>query len=249
MGIIMLILVCVTLAVALAWSLKRNSDQKALADRATALSNEVSQANASLDQLKQVNEEIEGKFTSQKKTLVDLTNSLSQSSANLQKSEGALKTAREQLEQKDTKIADLESQNQMLDQRAFELSSSITNLNSEITETKRRLAASEGDKAFLEKELQRMMGENAELERQFNDIKVLRAQVAKLKEEMNVSRRLDWIRKGVFASSEQKGAEQLMQRTPAPATARKPAYDLNVEINADGSVRVIPPLTNKPAVR
>jgi len=27
----------------------------------------------------------------------------------------------------------------------------------------------------------------------------------------------------------------------------KPAYDLNVEVTADGSVKVIPPLTNRPA--
>ena len=150
---------------------------------------------------------------------------------------------------RDAKIADLESQNQALDQRALDLSTAITNLTSQIDDTKQKLAASEGDKAFLEKELERLIAEKAELERQFNDLAVLRAQVSKLKEELSISRRLEWIRQGLFARAEQKGAEQLMQK-PSPPTnpaAKTPAYDLNVEVNADGSVKIIPPLANKPA--
>jgi len=133
-----------------------------------------------------------------------------------------------------------------LDKKAADLSLSLTNLTVQIAETQRKLAASEGDKAFLEKELKRLMGEKAELERQFNDLVVLRAQVAKLKEELNIARRLEWIRKGLFAVEEQKGAQLLMQRQPVAKTTN--VYDLNVEVNADGSVRVIPPLTNGPAV-
>ncbi|HSU56424.1 MAG TPA: hypothetical protein VLT36_20360, partial [Candidatus Dormibacteraeota bacterium] len=100
-----------------------------------------------------------------------------------------------------------------------------------------------------EKELQRLIGEKSELERQFNDLTVLRAQVAKLKEELSVARRLDWIRRGLFANNEQKGAQKLMQGLqPATQVAKatpQPNYDLNVEITADGSVKVIPP-TNSP---
>jgi hypothetical protein len=89
-----------------------------------------------------------------------------------------------------------------------------------------------------------MMAEKAELERQFNDLTVLRAQVAKLKQELKVARRLEWIRQGLFASSEQKGAQKLMQgagASPSQTKAARPAYDLNVEVGADGSVKVIPP--------
>jgi predicted nuclease with TOPRIM domain len=126
------------------------------------------------------------------------------------------------------------------------LSLQITNLNAQIAETQRKLTASEGDKAFLEKELKRMMAEKSELERQFNDLTVLRAQVAKLKEELSIARRLDWIRRGLFASADQKGAQQLVQAGPAAVGTGQPKtnlYDLNVEVSADGSVRVIPPLT------
>jgi hypothetical protein len=93
------------------------------------------------------------------------------------------------------------------------------------------------------------MAEKAELERQFNDLTVLRAQVAKLKEELSVARRLEWIRQGLFASAEQKGAQKLMQGiNPVTKPAKPtPTYDLNVEITSEGKVRVIPPLTNAPA--
>ena len=91
-----------------------------------------------------------------------------------------------------------------------------------------------------------MMSEKTELERQFNDLSVLRAQVAKLREEQNIARRVEWARLGLLANSDQKGAQQLMQGIKAvPARgAAKPNYDLNVEVSADGSVRVIPPATN-----
>ena len=128
------------------------------------------------------------------------------------------------------------------------MSTAITNLTTQIEETQRKLATSEGEKGFLEKELKRLMAEKAELERQFNDLAVLRAQVSKLKEELSVARRLQWIRQGLFAGDDQKGAQKLMQSSaPAQSKAPKPSYDLNVEVSADGSVKVIPPLTNRPA--
>jgi hypothetical protein len=96
------------------------------------------------------------------------------------------------------------------------------------------------------------MGEKTDLEKQFNDITVLRAQLAKLKEELSIARRIEWIRNGLFAKADQKGAQQLMQGLSAPAAQQKqpkPNYDLNVEVTADGSVRVIPPPTNSPAAK
>ena len=109
----------------------------------------------------------------------------------------------------------MEAQNQALDKQAVDLSTAITNLTTQIEETKRKLATSEGEKGFLEKELKRLMAEKAELERQFNDLAVLRAQVSKLKEELSVARRLEWIRQGLFASTDQRGAQKLMQGTAA----------------------------------
>jgi chromosome segregation ATPase len=190
-----------------------------------------------------------------KQALVELTNTyvtvssnFAETSANLAKSEASLRSSQEELAKRDAKISELETQNQALDKQAVDLSASITNLTLQIADTEHKLAASEGDKAFLQKELKRMMTEKAELERQFNDLTVLRAQVSKLKQELNIARRLEWIRQGLFANSDQKGAQKLMQgmgSTPSQAKAARPAYDLNVEVGSDGSVKVIPP-ANRP---
>jgi len=93
------------------------------------------------------------------------------------------------------------------------------------------------------------------LEKQFNDLTVLRAQVSKLKEEMAESRRLDWIRRGIITQFEQKGGERLQTVNNSPtfpsdsssSSTKTNHYDLNVEVHSDGTVHVIPPPTNSPA--
>ena len=255
--VLLLALVCVGLGIALIAIKKQASEQQhELAEKNGALSNNWVKTHDELDQQKQVNALLESDLEKQKKALDALTNNytqvltaLSQTSNGLAQTESALKTSQEEAAKRDAKIAELETQNQALDKHAVDLSAAITNLTTQIEETKHKLATSEGEKGFLEKELKRLMAEKAELERQFNDLAVLRAQVSKLKEELSVARRLEWIRQGLFASTDQRGAQKLMQG-PAAAQAKaapKPSYDLNVEVNADGSVKVIPPLTNRAA--
>jgi chromosome segregation ATPase len=261
---IVLAVVCIGLAVAL-FSIKKQAGDQRLKDGETIqdLSTNVVKTEGLLNEQKQVNISLEQTNAASKAEIVALTNklveassalasvstALDQTKAALDQTKATLKTTEEEVTKRNARIAELESQNAALDQRALDLSSAITNLTSQIDDTKRKLATSEGDKAFLEKELQRLMAEKAEMERQFNDLKVVRAQVAKLREELDISRRLEWIRKGLFAASDQKGAQQLIQQGPsAPGAAPKPQrYDLNVEVNADGSLRVIEPLTNSPA--
>lgn len=226
------------------------------AEQIDTYSNKVEKAKVDLTEQQQVAAMLEKDIEGQKKAYVELTNNytktsteLSQTAADLAKTQATLK---EEVAKRDARIAELEEKNQALDKEAIDLSASITNLTLQIAETQHKLANSEGDKAFLEKELKRLMSEKAELERQFNDLTVLRAQVSRLKEELSIARRLEWIRQGVFARAEQKGAQQLMTgMTPATSpqakATPKPGYDLNVEVNSDGSVKVIPPLTNAPA--
>jgi chromosome segregation ATPase len=254
--VLLLVLVCVGLGIALIAIKKKAADE--LHDAAvtsSALSNNVVQINDQLDRQKQVNDELAKDREKRVKEFDALTNKYLESlttlatvSNNLVQTEVALKASQEETAKRDAKIAGLEAQNEALDKKAVDLSSAITNLTTQIDETKRKLATSEGEKGFLEKELKRLMAEKSELEKQFNDLTVLRAQVSKLKEELSVARRLEWIRQGLFASSDQRGAQKLMQGTaPTPAKASKRSYDLNVEVSADGSVKVIPPLTNRPA--
>ena len=88
-----------------------------------------------------------------------------------------------------------------------------------------------------------MRAEKAELERQFNDLAVLRAQVSKIKEEMAISRRLEFIRLNLFGVTTKGGAEKLMTQ-PAKPLANATNYDLNVELKQSGGVQVVPRQTN-----
>jgi chromosome segregation ATPase len=252
-----LVALCLILGITLIVMMsKASSRQQEDAQRIETLSNKWVTVEKEAEDQKSVMATLYKERDEQKKSYEDLTNNftkisdqLSLTSSNLGKTEADLKSAKDEIAQRDSKIADLEAQNQNLDRQALDLSTALTNLNAQIDETKRKLDASEGDNAFLTKELKRLMAEKAELERQFSDLTVMRAQVAKLKEELSIARRLEWIREGLFARADQHGAQQLMQFGPPPAAAKppKPAYDLNVEVSADGSVKVIPPLTNTAA--
>ncbi|HEV2392229.1 MAG TPA: hypothetical protein VG146_07685 [Verrucomicrobiae bacterium] len=256
-GLIILVLVCVGLAIGLFVSRKAASDQHSEdATKIDDLSNRWVQTRGKLEEQTQVAAMFEKDLDAQRKAIAELTNkfslvsaNLADTSSNLAKTEDALKASQQDVAQRDSKIVDLETQNQALDKQAADLSASLTNLTLQIADTQKKLNASEGDKAFLQNELTRMMAEKSELERQFNDLTVLRAQVSKLKDELNIARRIQWIRDGLFARAEQKGAQHLMQGFPGPtvmtAKSIKPAYDLNVEVGSDGSVKVIPPLGNR----
>jgi chromosome segregation ATPase len=251
-GVIILAVVCLGLTVVLISSKKQASAEKAK-DTETILyhSNELVKTSADLNEQRQVNTLLTNDLTATRTELAstrnefaNLTNKFTSVAGTLSNTEATLKASQSAVALRDQKIAALENQNRELDDKAIGLSAALTNLTAQIEDTQRKLTASEGDKAFLEKELKRMMVEKAELERQFNDLAILRAQVSKLKEELSIARRLDWIRKGLF-SDEPKGAQKLTQLQPKEAKTNQ--FDLNVEVNADGSVKVIPPLTNAPA--
>lgn len=249
-GVIILAALCIGLGVVL-FSTKKQAEQQHTTDVNTILnhSNQLVKTSRDLEEQRQVNIMLTNDLGTVRTEFANLTNKYTQTVVTLSKTEESLKASQNALAERDQKIAALETQNRELDEKAIDLSAALTNLTTQITETQRRLDASEGDKAFLEKELKRLMAEKAELERQFNDLAVLRAQVSKLKEELSIARRLEWIRKGLFAADEQKGAQKLMnlRNNSQPAATNTNAYDLNVEVNSDGSVKVIAPLTNAPA--
>jgi hypothetical protein len=85
------------------------------------------------------------------------------------------------------------------------------------------------------------------LERQFNDLAAVRTQLRKLKDDLAIARRLEWIRDGVYGVLAEKGAEHLLRGPPLPHT--NPPPTLNVELHQDGAVKIesAPPPTNAPA--
>lgn len=159
--------------------------------------------------------------------------------------QAAAEAAKAEMAKRDQKISDLEAQNDQLDKQAIDMKVAIANLEKSIADTEKQLAASEGDREFLLKELKRLQAEKADLERQFNDLSALRSQVAKLKEELSIARRLEWIRMGIYGMQTQKGAEKLMQASAGPTQGAP--FNLNVELKQDGSASIISGQTNTAA--
>ena len=121
------------------------------------------------------------------------------------------------------------------------MTNAIATLSAQIAETQMKLVESETNNAFLENELKRQVAKKAELERKFNDLSQVRAQVRKLRGDLLVARRLEWKRKGIDPANQQKGAQLLMARTSATnGIIRPPGYNLNVEVGSEGSVKVVP---------
>lgn len=214
----------------------------------TLHSNNWVKANADLQDTRQANLNLENQLTESKTEITNLNTTLAQKEAKLTETEtalvdvqAALKSAKDEVAKRDSRIAELESQNQTLERQTMDLTSALASLNLQIEDTKNKLTASEGDKAALEKELKRLMAEKAELERKFNDLSALKAQVKKVKTELVTAKRLDWLRSGI-QTSEPKGAEKMT----SSGAARKKNYNLNVEVNSDGTTKVIPPIINKP---
>ncbi|MCX6923638.1 MAG: hypothetical protein NT154_10595, partial [Verrucomicrobia bacterium] len=132
----------------------------------SALSNSLVQTSEQLEQQRKNNAELVTDRDQRKKDLEELSgkystlaSSFSQVSNNLVQTEVALKASQEETAKRDAKIAGLEAQNQALDKQAIDLSNAITNLTAQIEDTKRKLATSEGEKGFLDKELKRLMAE------------------------------------------------------------------------------------------
>lgn len=242
LGIVVLIVIFVGMVVALVMEVNR-ADTRQKRDSETILdfSNQWATANINLDQLRQVNLILTNNLVAAQQTLTVLSNQYVATSVSLSNTTTALKSAQDQ-------IADLESQNQALDQQVTSMTNTIDNLSAQIAATQMKLVESETNNVFLESELKRQVAEKADLERKFNNLSQVRAQVRKLRNDLLIARRLEWMREGTDPSQQHKGAQLLMVRAPATNRVVGPAhYDLNVEVNSDGSVQVVPATTNAPA--
>jgi chromosome segregation ATPase len=214
----------------------------------TTLSNQLAQVTDTLAKHDLVITNLESDLNARAADILSLSNTLSTTTATLSDTRLALTNAQQEIARRDEiiakrdeAIAKLEAHNQSLELQATELDTLITNLNLRIGDISQKLTAAEGDKAALSKELKRLTAEKAELERKFNDITALREQVRKIRAGLAIARRDDRAQEGLPASYEPKGAQQQLRNlVPKPHPKH---YDLNVEVNTDGSVKIIPPLT------
>ena len=247
LGIVILAMACGGLVIGL-FATKNAADErlKKDADAILDFSNQLVAATANLDELRQVNLMLTNDLAGSRQEALTFSNQFTETSGMLASTQASLQSAQDQITSLNSRIASLETRNQVLDHRAAALTNAIASLNEQIADTQQKLASSETNNTFLEKELQRQTAAKAELESKFNNLSTVRAQVKKLKNDLLIARRLQWMREGSAPGSQQKGAQLLMQST-ASAPARPPHYDLNVEVSSDGSIHVIPLPASAPA--
>jgi chromosome segregation ATPase len=242
---ILLTILCLLLAAGLIYRHNLATQEKKK-DVATIVhfSNQVIEVSTRLDEQKMVNLSLERDFNSQAEELKTYSNNLVTVTASYTKAQAdakaAAETAKQEIQRRNDRIAELEGQRDGMTRKMSELTNSIASLENQISDTQRKLDASEGDREFLLKELKRLQAEKSELERQFNDLAVLRDQVRKLRDELSISRRLEWIRRGLYGSF--KGGE-LLRRGFASAAPARTNYNLDVEIHREGGIKI---LTNAP---
>jgi chromosome segregation ATPase len=250
--IIILLAVCAALGVALVTQARKHlREKKERDDQIVVLNTDLQGARGKLEEQTQVNLKLESDLNTRSNELVRMSNDVAKAISDYEKSDAQAKAAAEQLraaqaelEKKDQKITQLETERVALGQQMDKLTNSIVELQKQIAVTEKQLATTRGEREFLMRELTRMRTEKAELERKFNDLAVLRGQISKLKEEMAIARRLEFMKLNLVGVTAKGGAERLMQSKQAPAPGAN--YDLNVEIRQGGEARVLAP-TNTPA--
>jgi chromosome segregation ATPase len=239
---VLLLLVCVGLGIGLFYRHQQAIEHVGEKDKVIEEhSNRLVRVFADLEDAKMTNQMLYTNLETRTVELERLSNNLTEISANLAKTQADAQTAAEaaaaEVAKRDAKIAELEGQNDNLTTRMVDLNTTMASLETQIQLTQRKVEAAEGDREFLLEELRRLQREKAELERQFNDLAVLREQVRRLRDELSVARRLEWIRQGIYGQ-EKKGAEKLMEGTLMPAPVPRTNVDLNVELRQDGEVKI-----------
>lgn len=234
--IVVLSLVCVALAAQLFMrgsGGRGSSETIAATTLMNSFSNEASAIRIKADEEARLAAYLQSNLTARVAELTAASNHLSQTEAALLAVQTELKSKQEESNKSVGRITELESQKDELQSKLGELAGSIQLLNTQIVEAKRKLAAAEGDRDSLSKELVKLQADKAELLRQFNDLAALRAQVALLRDEAAVNQRLSWKAQGVYQASGRKGAEALVSKPPAPALAGDPS--LNVDLHEKGN--------------
>jgi chromosome segregation ATPase len=155
--------------------------------------------------------------------------------------------------EKDKQIAKLELQNADLDKQSNDLLASMTNLQARAAAAEKRLASSDKDHALLESEINLIESQKEDLQRKFNDVAALKAQIKSVQNNIVIARRVEWIERGLYQAIGDKGGKVLIS---APMPSPTPTnISLNVELDKTGGVRInstLPtnaPSTNKPTAR
>ena len=249
-GIVILVAACAALAIALVATKKSAADERK--DTVAAMldfSNQLVNARDAINDLSQVNLKLTNDLAVSRQQELEFSNNYAETAAALAGTKFSLQSAQEKITGLDDRVADLESQNQALGQNAASLSNQLAGANDEMAGAQQKLADAETNNVFLVAELQKQMAQKNEMEQKFNDPVELRAQIKKVRDELFVAQRLEWMRNGTDPSVMHKDGQLLTRHSPATNAApfAPSHFDLSVEVGSDGSIHVLPPPTNSPA--
>jgi septal ring factor EnvC (AmiA/AmiB activator) len=153
---------------------------------------------------------------------------------------GTLSNSDTQLKSAQDQIASLEAQNQAYEQRAEQMSNTMSALNAKILAAENELSESETNNSFLSGELTNEVQKLAEMTKNFNDLKTVKNQARKLHDELVVERRMQWIREGTQPNNNVHGAQLLMARSwPTNKLTPPSHYNLSVEVDSSGAVQIV----------
>jgi chromosome segregation ATPase len=96
--------------------------------------------------------------------------------------ESTIALGAEQITNLNQQVTQVESENQTLSQRVMDLTNQLAGLASQIASTETNLDQANKDYALLENRFRRDVAERVVLERKFNNLSVLQAQIQELKE-------------------------------------------------------------------
>ncbi len=249
--VVILVVLCLGLLAALVVRHNKAANEKRTdLQRIQQLSNEWATARAKLDDLEAVNASLRSDRDSARANLDRTAAQLAQLRETLAETERRVQEAAKVLEEKTAALArleirarELESENSGLEKQAVEMRQTISALETQIADTRRRLANAEGDRDYLLGELLRLQREKSSLERRLSDITSLREQIARIRAELTESRRLDDLRRQLYGPEPLKGGELLQRgvRRELPPGKRP---DLDVEIRRDGAPTIVTPPPN-----
>jgi hypothetical protein len=175
-------------------------------------------------------------------TIMEFSNQLMVAGENLSEFKAANVTLAQDLASSQQQLALSTAQLEPLSNRLATVSallnSSLTQWNTNRGDSQNALGSGTNSE-FLQAELEKQLAAKAELERKFNDLDELRAQIRKIELEMFIARRLWWMKN---SNGDKKGAELLLPHPAVSTNATLPDFDSNLKVSPEKSPSNAPPV-------
>jgi chromosome segregation ATPase len=183
LGNIILVVACIGLAAALI--VIRNQEQEARTHNVHVvldLSNSLTVAQNQVTNLNQVNLALSNNLSASQETSSTLSNQLTDAQAELTETKSVLVKTELQVTNLNDEVAVLDARRKDLERRTAELDRQRITLDKQIALTEVTLSQSRTNNLSLETELKKQVADRSVLERRFNDLSEVRAQLRKLKD-------------------------------------------------------------------